>query len=109
MARYSGTKTDCEELARILDKADGGPKLGVHVGGGVHVEMPATWDGTGEVPPGWTSHKASVRANVDSTFAIEMPTDSDTTKLTAAELAKLQASLAVAEVVAEEVTTEGLK
>jgi hypothetical protein len=43
------------------DKLLGYPQAGVHVGGGRHVAMPATWDGNGAVPIGWTSYKGSSR------------------------------------------------
>ena len=43
------------------DKLLGYPLAGVHVGGGRHVDMPASWDGNGAVPIGWTSYKGSSR------------------------------------------------
>lgn len=43
------------------DKLLGYPLAGVHVGGGRHVDMPPTWDGSGAVPIGWTSYKGSSR------------------------------------------------
>lgn len=44
------------ELEQLQDTLFGYPSAGVHVGGGRHVPMPATWDGTGAVPPGWSSY-----------------------------------------------------
>lgn len=50
------TEARCDALVGIIDKALGYPRAGVHVGGGKHAAMPATWDGTGPTPPGWTKH-----------------------------------------------------
>jgi hypothetical protein len=48
-----------DSLGLTLDKALGLPLPGKHVGGGLHVAMPATWDGSGATPPGWTK-RASI-------------------------------------------------
>lgn len=50
------TEALARETERALDKLLGGPKKGVRVGGGIHVPMPDSWDGTGPVPIGWTSY-----------------------------------------------------
>lgn len=44
----------------IIDKALGYPKPGEQRGGGIHVPMPPTWDGTGPTPPGWTKNATAV-------------------------------------------------
>lgn len=36
------------------DAAIGPPVRGVHIGEGIHVSMPETWDGAGAVPLGWS-------------------------------------------------------
>lgn len=56
----SGTEAACGNIQAAIDKAYGYPRKGVHVGGGIHVDMPDTWDGTGATPPGWSKHYAPV-------------------------------------------------
>ena len=50
------TKTNCQTAVTLENKVLGFPLVGRHIGGGVHVPMPPTWDGTGPVPPGWTAY-----------------------------------------------------
>jgi len=98
MATFNGTEEECEELARILDKADGGPKRGVHVGGGIHVPMPAQWDGEGEVPIGWTSHKAAVKAEAtDFVISIDDVAKVDDSKLDESEKTWLEVAFSPTE------------
>lgn len=40
MAYFIGTLEECEALNGAISKTMGYPKRGVHVGGGVHVDMP---------------------------------------------------------------------
>lgn len=49
-----GTEAANDSLNAIVNKALAHPKVGSHIGGGAHVNMPPTWDGTGQTPPGWT-------------------------------------------------------
>jgi hypothetical protein len=49
----SGTPAEMRAAQAAMDKALGYPRKGVQVGGGIHVPMPETWDGTGDCPPGW--------------------------------------------------------
>jgi hypothetical protein len=86
------------------DKLLGYPLAGVHVGGGRHVDMPATWDGTGAVPPGWTSYKGSSRQH-PTLAQWATPIDPDApaamangrrARLNASEQAKMTADLAAA-------------
>lgn len=54
-----GTDAALSPVATAVNAALGYPKKGSHIGGGIHVNMPPTWDGTGPTPPGWTSkHQA---------------------------------------------------
>lgn len=48
------TEPNADSLLATVDKALGNPRRGVHIGGGMHCDMPDTWDGTGATPPGWT-------------------------------------------------------
>jgi len=52
----AGTDSAGDALVAIINKALGYPKKSAHVGGGIHVNQPATWDGTGATPPGWTKN-----------------------------------------------------
>ncbi len=60
MKIFSGTVDECEALAATVDRALGYPKRATQqIGGGRHVQIPATWDGTGQCPPGWAAtHEA---------------------------------------------------
>lgn len=49
-----GNKSECDMLQAIINKALNCPRIGAHVGGGLHVLMPDTWDGVGACPLGWT-------------------------------------------------------
>lgn len=86
------------------DKLLGYPLVGVHIGGGRHVDMPATWDGSGDVPPGWTSYKGSTRQHptlaqwatpLDDQAAAAMA-NGRRAKLSALEQTKMSADLAAA-------------
>lgn len=57
----TGTETELEAARASIDKALSLPQKGTHVGGGRHVTMPDTWDGTGACPPGWTGTSSLVR------------------------------------------------
>lgn len=56
----TGTEAEMDSVLVIIDKALGFPKPGQHVGGGIHVPMPQTWDGQGATPPGWTKSVSAV-------------------------------------------------
>ncbi len=86
------------------DKLLGYPLAGVHVGGGRHVDMPASWDGNGSVPIGWTSYKGSTRQH-PTLAQWATPLDPDATnamangrrsRLSALEQTKMTADLAAA-------------
>jgi hypothetical protein len=55
-----GSEAQSDLLQATVNKALGYPIAGTHVGGGRHVDMPATWDGQGATPPGWTKHAVPV-------------------------------------------------
>lgn len=56
------------DVALVVDAAnvqDGLPAPGEHLAqtpGERHCDMPPTWDGTGNVPPGWSDWRAGIRA-----------------------------------------------
>lgn len=56
----TGTEANADALLAIVVKALAYPQIGTHVGGGIHVTMPPTWDGTGPCPPGWTKQPVAV-------------------------------------------------
>lgn len=59
--------------------------------------MPETWNGSGPVPPGWTSFQAH-RNGEDAVFLPEPETQTKLARLTAGEQAQLAAARAAAEV-----------
>jgi len=83
MRIITGTEAACDSVAAVVDKALGYPKKGTHVGGGIHVDMPATWDGQGATPPGWTKRHTTVYTASPSDAALQ---------LEAATVAAVQAS-----------------
>lgn len=86
------------------DKLLGYPLRGVQVGGGVHVPMPATWDGNGPVPLGWSSYRGSSQQH-PSLVQFATPLDAECqaamgngrrARLNALEQTKMSADLAAA-------------
>jgi hypothetical protein len=104
MFRVVGTRLEAEAVETIEDKLLGYPLAGVHVGGGRHVAMPATWDGSGSVPIGWTSYKGSSRQHPTlAQFATPLDPECPAamgngrrSRLSAAEQSKMSADLAAA-------------
>lgn len=68
-----GTEASNDSLNLIVSKAMGHPKVGTHVGGGVHVNMPATWNGSGPTPPGWTKQVVAVYVASASDTVLPLP------------------------------------
>ena len=66
----SGTSAAGDTLVAIINKAMGYPKKSTHVGGGIHVVQPATWDGTGATPPGWTKNATANYVNTSLDAAV---------------------------------------
>jgi len=91
---YAAAEAACDTVLAILDKALSLPAAGTHVGGGIHVNMPPTWDGTGATPPGWTKHATieGVAAAIDA--VVQLP-DS---LATVAQLRAVQARLSAGEI-----------
>jgi hypothetical protein len=56
----TGTEAQADALQAAMNKGLGYPLVGTHIGGGLHVTMPASWNGTGSCPPGWTKHVVGV-------------------------------------------------
>lgn len=104
MSYTTGTKTDCEAIKAARDKLLGPPVRGIHCGGGIHAPMPATWDGTGKVPPGWTGYdgpeetaqKDVWRVDPGGPEATAALADSRASRLTVQEKTLLQNALSVA-------------
>lgn len=98
----TGTEAEMDELCAIIDKALGYPRPGVHGGGGIHVPMPATWDGQGPTPPGWTKRATTpwvasatdAAAPLSDEMATELQRGAAQARLTGAERAKLATALA---------------
>lgn len=110
---FTGTKTDCLTLATLANKTAGFPLRGHHIGPGPHVPMPDTWDGKGEVPPGWTAYSdQSIEVSADGKafdIPIDPTLDATSDKLSIAEKTTLTAVLAkgVVEAIAEEEVIPG--
>lgn len=102
--RIVTTRSEATSVAQTQDKLLGYPLRGTRIGGGVHVTMPETWDGTGACPPGWSSHVASVRQHpVNQEFAVPVNAEcvpalanGRRTRLTAQEQTKMAADVAAA-------------
>lgn len=87
------TQAEALELLAIRKKAgEPAPEKGTHIGGGRHVPMPESWDGTGKVPAGW-SGLSGVTLNVEkNSYAVEV-IDLATamkSKLSATEIKKIE-------------------
>ena len=71
-------KMDARELRLLRDRV-APSSIGTHIGGGRHVDMPDTWDGIGQVPPGWSGYMGEVEefdTGDDSTgFRVDFPRD----------------------------------
>jgi type IV secretory pathway protease TraF len=102
--RVVTSRAEAAAVEQTQDKLLGYPRVGVHVGGGVHVAMPATWDGTGSVPVGWTSYRGSGRQHpVRQEFAVLVDPECTAAlangrraRLTAQEQTKMAADVAAA-------------
>jgi len=114
---YAAAEASCDALLAILDKAQGLPVIGTHVGGGIHVNMPPTWDGTGATPPGWTKHATSEGVATALDAVVQVPDALATAaqlpaaqaKLSAGEITTLSAALAARTVKDCDVTVYPLK
>lgn len=97
-----GTEAEADSLIAIVDKALGYPRKGTHAGRGPHVQMPDTWDGKGETPPGWTKRATSnwiatasdACVPIPDTLAAELQRPANLAKLTAGEATTLNTALA---------------
>jgi hypothetical protein len=68
----TGTRTYCDNVKAARDKLLGSPVRGIRCGGGVHAQMPATWDGVGRVPEGWTGYDGPIEnAGSRGTWAVD--------------------------------------
>ena len=102
--RIVTTRSEATSVAQTQDKLLAYPQKGARAGGGIHVPMPDTWDGTGAVPPGWSSHTASVRQHpVNTEFAVPVNAEcvpalanGRRVRLTAQEQTKMAADVAAA-------------
>lgn len=91
-----------DALVVTIDKALGYPKPGVRVGGGIHVPMPDTWDGTGATPPGWTKSASAVwvasptdaAVPLSDALAAELQSPEAQAKLTGPERAAVATAIA---------------
>jgi hypothetical protein len=87
--KFSGTKADCDEIQRLLDKELGFPQKSVVGPFGLppnqqEFVIQDEWDGTGPTPQGWTKTYDSVEPDGEN-FMIEMPDLKSFSKLTVQE------------------------
>ncbi len=68
----TGTEAANDALNAVVSKALALPAVGAHVGGGVHVAMPPSWDGQGATPPGWTKQAVANHVLNASTAALPL-------------------------------------
>lgn len=87
---YTGTLADCRTLATYGNKCGGYPLIGRHVGLGIHVPMPAAWDGIGVVPPGWTAYSDQSIVADRTEYVIPMEPTLDSTELVGTRLTVLE-------------------
>lgn len=98
------TRAEAQVTEQNQDKLLGYPLRGTHVGGGRHVDMPASWDLTGPTPIGWSSYRGTSRQHPTlSQFATRMDPEAPAamgngrrTRLTAQEQTRMAADLAAA-------------
>jgi hypothetical protein len=98
----TGNEAAMDALSAIIDKALVFPRVGTNVGGGIHVQMPATWDGQGETPPGWTKRATTVwvasatdaAVPLSDAMATELQRAGAQARLTGPERATLAAAIA---------------
>jgi hypothetical protein len=88
-----GTEAECDDIVALVDKALEYPKRGTHRGGGRHVSMPTSWNGSGATPPGWAKRHVQNWVTSASDAAVPL-SDADVALLNAPEA---QARLTVAE------------
>lgn len=95
---YKGPNINARNaIAGLLDRAWLMPARGTNLGGGIHVPMPATWDGNGPVPPGWTSFQAHRTDPEETIWLPEPETATKLARLTPGEQAQLAAARSQAE------------
>jgi hypothetical protein len=96
-----GTEAANDALNIIVSKALGYPKKGSHIGGGVHVAIQGTYDGTGACPAGWTKQPtanwaaspASSAVPITDAMAVELQAGPAQALLSGAEQATLAAAI----------------
>jgi hypothetical protein len=54
------TVQNAARIAELEDKEGGYPVRGTNIGNGIFPTIQETWDSTGPVPIGWSSHRAGV-------------------------------------------------
>lgn len=57
MVVFQGTAIQCADLSRILNLAYGFPSRGTQKQGQLPAFVPATWNGSGATPAGWTKKR----------------------------------------------------
>lgn len=66
MRRLSGARLAVQDQRDAIDRLEGLPRHPTFVGAAIGHLVPATWDGTGDTPLGWTKHLCSMIEDVDA-------------------------------------------
>lgn len=69
----TGTEAASDATNAIINKALAFPKVGIRASGGGHPNMPATWDGQGACPFGWTKQQQQVWVASASDAILPLP------------------------------------
>lgn len=76
MKRLSGTRAAVTDQRDAIDKLEGYPRAPTFVGSAIRHLVPATWNGAGDTPLGWTKHLCSLEESADRTTAtLDVPDD----------------------------------
>jgi hypothetical protein len=102
---FTGTLAEMQAVAAAVNKGLGYPMRGVNRGGGRHVASPATWNGSGATPPGWTKSASAPVDKGDGTAVLvvthveaELSNPVTLSKLTAAERTAISRPVSVVDV-----------
>ncbi len=78
--RLSGPTATVTDQRDAISKLEGYPKAPTFIGSAIKHLVPATWDGTGPTPLGWTKHLCAMSEDVDAngnplgTAKLDVPT-----------------------------------
>lgn len=95
-----GSEAAANAVNALINKALQYPRRGTRVGQGPWANMPDTWDGSGDCPPGWTAQAtsvvvgATVELPISDALAAELQLVASQARLTAGERTQLNNAIA---------------